>query len=444
MFSLSLKYRPSSFQDMQGQLHTTQSLKNALELDHISHAYLFFGSRGVGKTSAARILAKCLNCVEGPSEKPCEKCDNCIEISQSSSPDVIEMDAASNRGIESIRELRENVRFSTMKSKYKVYIIDEVHMLTNESFNALLKTLEEPPEHVIFILATTEKHKIPETILSRCQNFSFRKFSVQEIKQRLEFILSSEKIDFIEEALIPIAQKAEGSMRDAISILDQVLAFTASKKIEFSSVKDVLSLVEFEIHLEFLKAFLKEDKKAALFLIERLYNEGYNLRQFIWDFLEFIKNACLVKMNILGQTSEILTQSQLNEIKEFVQNWDESNFQLLFEEMYQLYSNWSIFQSNKSSEIRISIEMTIMKIFIKLDQPSVSGLMQKIHSLKNALKSRTSFHPNSLEIKKEENIKNNESNKDNESENRDPGMFIQKEFMGKEEHDFSKKDFFKN
>ena len=246
MASLALKYRPITFDDVTGQTYAVKSLKNAIEMDAISHAYIFFGSRGIGKTSMARIVARSLNCAQGPTSSPCGECTNCIEISLGNSPDVIEMDAASNRGIDYIRELRDNTKFSPMKSKYKIYIIDEVHMLTRESFNALLKTLEEPPSHIVFILATTEKRKIPETILSRCQNFLFRKFTHKEIMNRLKVILTKEKVDFEESALLPIAQKSEGSMRDSISFIDQILAYSADRKITLEDAQLVLGFLPFE------------------------------------------------------------------------------------------------------------------------------------------------------------------------------------------------------
>ena len=255
--SLALKYRPSNFKDLAGQIYASQSLRNALQFNQIAHAYLFYGSRGVGKTSTARILAKCLNCVNGPTDSPCEVCENCIEIKTGQSTDVIEMDAASNRGIEYIRELRENARFAAMKSKHKIYIIDEVHMLTNESFNALLKILEEPPAKVIFILATTEKHKIPETILSRCQCFVFKKFSFNDIKDRLTYILKNENINFEENALVPLAHKAEGSMRDAISLLDQAIAYCYPNDLTELAIKNVLGIIDFDIYCQFLEGNAK-------------------------------------------------------------------------------------------------------------------------------------------------------------------------------------------
>ena len=389
--SLALKYRPSSFQDLVGQLHAAQSLKNAIQFNQIAHAYLFYGSRGVGKTSTARILAKCLNCINGPTESPCEVCENCIEIKNGQSIDVLEMDAASNRGIEYIRELRENARFAAMKSKHKIYIIDEVHMLTNESFNALLKILEEPPQKVIFILATTEKNKIPETILSRCQCFAFRKFSFNEIKNRLSHILELEKINFEERALIPLSQKAEGSMRDALSLLDQAIAYCHPDILSEDSVKKVLGLIDFEIYCEFLEAIQDRNSKVVLGIIDKLHSEGTNLKQFIWELIEYAKTAYLIKMNSIDENNDTLSVSQFKTLQAIASKWDLHQLQMSFEELYQLYSNWSLFQSSKSSEIRISIEMALMKIFLKLNSPSVTTLIHRLSSLKNAIETGSTY-----------------------------------------------------
>ncbi|MGE5855121.1 MAG: DNA polymerase III subunit gamma/tau, partial [Syntrophaceae bacterium] len=222
---LARKWRPQVFEDVVGQDHVITTLRNAIRLGRVAHAFIFSGPRGVGKTSVARILAKALNCEKGPSEIPCNACANCREITEGSSMDVREIDGASNRGIDEIRELRENVKFSPSSSRYKIYIIDEVHMLTKEAFNALLKTLEEPPEHVMFIFATTEVHKVPATILSRCQRFDFRRISIEEIMTRLRYIAGEEKVTIDEDALMVIAKKGDGSLRDSQSIFDQVRSF---------------------------------------------------------------------------------------------------------------------------------------------------------------------------------------------------------------------------
>ncbi|GAH56868.1 unnamed protein product, partial [marine sediment metagenome] len=223
--SLYRKWRPQTFEDIIGQKHITQTLINAISLNRISHAYIFSGPRGVGKTTTARILAKSLNCVKGPTPHPCNKCERCIRITDGYSMDVIEIDGASNRGIDDIRDLRNKVKFAPAEGKYKVYIIDEVHMLTTEAFNALLKTLEEPPSHVIFIFATTNPHKIPSTILSRCQWFNFRRISLEDIVAKLKMIVKDEKLKIEDDTLNIIARSSTGSMRDAESALDQIIAY---------------------------------------------------------------------------------------------------------------------------------------------------------------------------------------------------------------------------
>src|SRR5918997_175149 len=215
------KYRPAGFQDVMGQPHVVKTLMNSIAGNRIAHAFLFSGSRGVGKTTVARILAKALNCEHGPTSTPCETCANCLEITQGTSVDVIEIDGASNTGVDDVREIRENIKFTPFRGHYRVYIIDEVHMLSNSAFNALLKTLEEPPSHVIFIFATTEIHKIPATILSRCHHFNFRRISISEITRRLRHVADRDGIEVEDRSLALIARAAEGSMRDGLSLLDQ-------------------------------------------------------------------------------------------------------------------------------------------------------------------------------------------------------------------------------
>src|SRR6476646_7090114 len=231
------KYRPQTFDDLVGQNHVSQTLRNAVAQNRLAHAYLFVGPRGVGKTSTARILAKALNCVKGPTVTPCGVCDNCKEITAGNSLDVIEIDGASNNSVEDVRELRDNVRYAPAKGRYKIYLIDEVHMLSPAAFNALLKTLEEPPEHVKFIFATTEPHKIPITILSRCQRFDFRKVSVPALIEHVKNVLAKEGLQFSPSVLGAVVREAQGSVRDALSLLDQVLSF-AGGQVDDAAVAD--------------------------------------------------------------------------------------------------------------------------------------------------------------------------------------------------------------
>jgi len=240
---LARKWRPQLFEEVIGQRHVTQTLQNAISQQRVAHAFLFTGARGVGKTSSARILAKALNCEKGLRTNPCNECASCQEITHGTSMDVIEIDGASNRGIDEIRELRENVRYTPAKSRYKVYIIDEVHMLTKEAFNALLKTLEEPPPHIVFIFATTEPHKIPATILSRCQRYDFKRIPFREVVESLKWIVEKEGIQISQRGLLSIAQGSEGSLRDAQSLLDQVIAYSG-REIRDEDVVEVLGLID--------------------------------------------------------------------------------------------------------------------------------------------------------------------------------------------------------
>lgn len=407
--ALALKYRPQSFQDLVGQVSASRSLKNAIEHKRISHAYLFFGARGVGKTSTARILARSLNCEEGPTINPCGVCSNCKEIAAGQSMDVLEMDAASNRGIDHIRDLRETIRFAPMRSKYKIYIIDEVHMLTPESFNALLKTLEEPPEHVVFIMATTEIHKIPETILSRCQTFAFRKFNVEDIRSRLEYILNEEKILYEDIALYEIARRAEGSMRDSISILDLILAYAGTEKITSQMVFDALGSQSEETRLHFLDSIRKKDIRAALKIIDELYTQGQNLRRFVWDSMTALKDMALFHHETSNNPGGIFSQSQAKLIRDYANNWDAHELSLVFNLFYELYSTWSQFPNTRGSEVRVALEMGIFQIIHKLEQPSVSSLVSRLNNLKNSIETGKPFQDKPLEKSQPEN-KNNDQN----------------------------------
>ncbi len=273
------KYRPKTFDEIVGQEAIVRTLKNALKLNRFSHAYIFSGSRGLGKTTTARILTKCLNCEKGITDEPCGVCENCIEIDRGSFPDMYEIDAASNRGIDDIRALRENVTYAPIKGRYKVYIIDEAHMLTREAFNALLKTLEEPPPHNIFILATTELHKIPETIKSRCQTFIFKPPSIPQIQSYLKRILEKENIPYEEKALHLLAEASAGGLRDAASLLDQAVTF-GEGKVDTKSVEELLGIIPQKIVDRFLQLLKEKDIKTLIKGLEKLDSEGYDLSVF--------------------------------------------------------------------------------------------------------------------------------------------------------------------
>lgn len=300
---LARKYRPATFTDVIGQDHITDLLKKALSAQRVAHAYLFCGPRGIGKTSCARILAKSLNCQTGPTLTPCGVCPSCEEIAKGTGFDVIEIDGASNRGIDEIRTLRENVKFAPSYGKFKIYIVDEVHMLTGEAFNALLKTLEEPPEHAKFIFATTEPHKLPATILSRCQRYDFKRISLKTLVASLSDICVKENFTVTEEGLYAIAKAAQGSFRDALSILDQISALS-ERTIEDSDVYSMLGLVEAQLLFGLTDSLQSKDCAKALELLDAIMEKGKDIKQLAKDLVEHFRNLMVMKVG--GKTLEKL------------------------------------------------------------------------------------------------------------------------------------------
>lgn len=300
---LARKWRPQTFAEIVGQGATAETLKNAISQNRIAHAYLFAGARGVGKTTTARVLAKALNCRQGPTVNPCNDCAACREVTSGQSIDVLEIDAASNRGIDEIRELRESVRYRPARDRYKIFIIDEVHMLTTEAFNALLKTLEEPPVHVVFILATTELHKVPGTILSRCQHFNFRAIGFREIFERLALIAGEEQVRIGERALSAIARASEGSLRDAESLLDQAIAL-CGEEVKEEQVRDLLGVVPQQLLEDVAGAVIARDSRQVLALVDQVLASGRNPQQLVRELMGHFRNLLMVK--IAGKDSQLV------------------------------------------------------------------------------------------------------------------------------------------
>ncbi len=304
------KYRPGTFDDVIGQSHVVQTLMNAVSTKRIAHAYLFSGTRGVGKTTVARILAKALNCERGPTSRPCDACENCREIAQGNSVDVIEIDGASNTSVDDVREIRENVKFTPFRGQFRVYIIDEVHMLSNSAFNALLKTLEEPPAHVVFIFATTEIHKIPATILSRCQHYNFRRIARVEIIERLRHVAGQDQLTLEERSFVALARASEGSMRDALSLLDQAIAY-GGKAISHADLELLLGAVPQELVQELIRAVMAQDSPAALAGLAKLLDRGHDLRAFCAEVVERIRN--LLVAAVVPGTAELRSLIETSE-----------------------------------------------------------------------------------------------------------------------------------
>lgn len=343
--ALYRKYRPKSFEDILGQEDNVLILKNAAIQNKIAHAYIFYGSRGTGKTTTARILAKVLNCEKRWQDEkfqklgiPCNKCGSCISIDNNSSMDVVEIDAASNRGIDEIRNLKENIVIRPPGGKFKIYIIDEVHMLTGPAFNALLKTLEEPPEHVVFVLATTEYEKLPPTITSRAQRFLFKKLPTLKILEKLKDIVKKEKINIDDDALELVAISGEGSVRDAESILDQLSS--VPQKITLEVVEKLIGRVSLKIVADFLNLILKNNIGGAINYIRKLDEEGYNVAQFTKDLIHYLRRVLSLKFNpeLIEIFKNDFTDEELKKIKEFSLQIDAQKFIPFIKSLIRAYS----------------------------------------------------------------------------------------------------------
>ncbi len=353
---IARKFRPQIFGDVVGQTHVTQTLQNALRNNRLPHALLFTGPRGTGKTSSARILAKALRCENPQDFVPCGVCESCVEISEGRAVDVIEIDGASNNGVDAIRELRDGVSYRPSKGQYKIYIIDEVHMLSTSAFNALLKTLEEPPSHVIFIMATTEVHKIPQTILSRCQRFDFRRISTRQIMDHIKTICDQENVEFEEDALWLVARQGDGSMRDAQTLLDQVISF-AHGPLTSAKVSEILGLTDRSLLLETLRSLLDSDTQTLVEILKKLNFSGIYPELFARDLVESIRTLTLVK--VAGAQFEIIDRpdSEINVLVELATHTTEDNLHFLFDMALKTAQDVA-----RASDPQIVLEMGLLRM----------------------------------------------------------------------------------
>ena len=363
--ALYRKWRPDNFEDVKGQDHIVTTLKNQINADRIGHAYLFCGTRGTGKTSVAKIFAKAVNCEHPVNGSPCGECPTCKAIAAGTSMNVIEIDAASNNGVDNIREIRDEVQYSPTEGKYKVYIIDEVHMLSTGAFNALLKTLEEPPSYVIFILATTEVAKIPVTIMSRCQRYDFHRISIETIADRLSELMKAENIVVEDKAIRYVAKAADGSMRDALSLLDQCIAFHLGEELKYDDVLDVLGAVDIAIFSNMYKTIRENDVARCMNLMEDIIMQGRDLSQFVTDFIWYLRNLLLIKTTRDTDKIEDVIEVSKDNIADMMEDAKEADVDTLMRHIRVLseLSN----DMKTSTQKRVKAEVT----FIKLMRPSM-------------------------------------------------------------------------
>jgi DNA polymerase-3 subunit gamma/tau len=373
---LARKWRPQTFAQIIGQPHVAQTLQNAIEARRVAHAYLFTGARGVGKTSVARIFAKALNCEQGSSAHPCNICSNCREITHGNAVDVLEIDGASNTGVDNIRELRETIRYRPAKSRYKIYIIDEVHMLSTAAFNALLKTLEEPPEHIIFIFATTEPHKIPATILSRCQRFDFRRIATGQIVAHLQQIAREEQLQLEESLLYAIAREAEGSMRDAQSLLEQVLAFSVDGQVD-AEVLDLLGVIDRHSVHRVGRAILGGDPHTCLEVVADLYQRGIDIKRFCHQLCEYLRNLAYLALGGDEAAAYLdLPAEERTSLGQDLQKTSPDSLQLYFQMILKGEEDL-----RRSTLPRMTLEMLLLRLTQLPRLESLQGVMGQLMAL---------------------------------------------------------------
>lgn len=379
--ALYRKFRPTVFEDVKGQDHIVTTLKNQIRSGRMSHAYLFCGTRGTGKTTVAKIFAKAVNCEHPVDGSPCGQCPSCKSIAEGSSMNVIEIDAASNNGVDSIRRIVEEVNYSPAEGRYKVYIIDEVHMLSIGAFNALLKTLEEPPSYVIFILATTEVHKIPITILSRCQRYDFRRITIDTISDRLKELTQKEQVQIEEKAVRYIAKAADGSMRDALSLLDQCIAFYFDQELTYDKVLDVLGAVDTEVFSRMLREVLKGDVTAALGVLQDIVLQGRELSQFVTDFTWYLRNLLLIKSAEGVEDIIDVSSDNLARLKEEAQIAENDTIMRYIRVLSELSG-----QIRYAAQKRILIEIAIIKLCRPSMETDTASLADRIRQVEEKLK----------------------------------------------------------
>jgi DNA polymerase III subunit gamma/tau len=396
---LARKWRPQSFEDIAGQAHIARTLQNAIRTNRIAHAYLFTGVRGVGKTTAARILAKALNCEKGPTPNPCNQCSHCEEITNGTSLDVLEIDGASNRGIDEIRQIIENVRYHPAKCRFKIYIIDEVHQVTKDAFNALLKTLEEPPSFVKFILATTEPHRLPETILSRCQRYDFRRISLREIVQRLEEIAKKEGLNMTEGALVLLAREADGSMRDAQSLLEQVLACAAPEgtkgapsSVDEVLLQDILGLAERKVLYEISNAVIQGDAKRCIELVAEVVVQGCDVCRLSRDLVEHFRNLIVTRLAAgkTDQTGRQLLDIPDQEITDLSTQVASLSVEILLD--YFDFMAAGDEEIARSANPRFALEATLVRLSTLPQTFPAGQLLERLEKLEQRLKGEAKPH----------------------------------------------------
>jgi DNA polymerase-3 subunit gamma/tau len=396
---MARKYRPQRFEEVVGQSHVTVTLVNAIKANRISHAYLFAGPKGTGKTTVARILAKALNCKDGPTPEPCGECDSCLEIAMGRSLDVVEIDGASNNSVDDIRALRENIRYVPSKGEYKIYIIDEVHMLSDSAFNALLKTLEEPPAHAIFVFATTEPYKVPQTVLSRCQRFDFRRIPTPDLVKTIQTIATKEKLEIDQDASYILARRADGSLRDILSLLDQVIAFggedddsSSQRRVTKELVAQTLGLVDQEKLFEITDAISQKNTQKGLSILNQLIDSGIDIPEFVNSLLQHFRDLLVSKV---GQDSKILfdlSDTYIDRYKEKAKDFSETDILRMIKIVADL--NLTL---KRVTDPRIFLELALMKLLKMESAVNLEDVLSKLDQLQTSQREELNLSNSSID-----------------------------------------------